>query len=42
MSASWSRIRKWVERLLRRYMPVFWAWLVFGQEALVTLTGGGG
>lgn len=42
MSASRSRIRQWVERVLRRYMPVTWAWLAFGQQALATLTGGGG
>lgn len=42
MSAFRSRIRQWVERVLRRYMPVTWAWMAFGQQALATLGEGGG
>ncbi|MEE4638089.1 MAG: hypothetical protein V2J42_05070 [Wenzhouxiangella sp.] len=41
MSAFWSKIRNRIGWLLRRYMPVTWAWLVFGQQALATLAGGG-
>lgn len=42
MSASLSRIRDLTGWLLRRCMPLTWAWLVFGQQMLAALTGGGG
>jgi hypothetical protein len=41
MSAANSRVRALIGWLLRRYMPLIWAWLVFGQQTLVVLTRGG-
>ena len=42
MSVSWNRILERIEWLLRRFVPVAWAWLIFGREVFLALPAGGG